>query len=211
MMRSFDLTPSWRHEARRRSGKLRFWCATAGLYCVATVAGVIWVQMLSTVEPDQSDVLTKLNERIDTAQREVVQVEQDLERLRPAMQISQALANRPDWSVLLALLAELRGDSVVLSRCTLDAASNPNLSTAESDTGDPLQQARRAGFELELEGVANSQASVSQFVLDIESTHLFSEVVLVETSRTEVRKRDVVAFQVKCTLSDSVPDEEAAS
>ena len=109
------------------------------------------------------------------------------------------MGDRPDWSVVLALLARNLDDDLVLKRCKLEpevvrkaAASPQHAAGAQAD--EPKR------FSLEIAGLGRSQKAISHFVLRLERTNLFQKVTLVKTNREPFVTGRAMAFQIRCLL-----------
>jgi hypothetical protein len=173
-----------------------------GAYVLAAAAG--YVACFAYSGDDRGGVM-----------RQVKQATQDLRSLGrqtrslrfEAAEVSRKLADartahqHPDWSLLLAMLADSLADEVVLERCSLAPAEK----TEDAAAADRLAQASPTDFfnqrfRFELGGYARSQMAVSRFTLRLEKAGLFDQVRLVKTSRQSFLGGEAVAFQLECLL-----------
>ena len=199
MNRSFDLSPRRVREARRRRLRIRWWIVGCGMYATAVGLGALYA-MTSAADADASEAIADLDARISDAQSRLNRARVDRAELKPALRLRNVLAERPDWGLLMAALAERRGDDVLLQRCAL-TPSNPPLGQEIDASSDPLAPSRRNGFRLEVHGYATTQAGASGFALDLEDLGLFQRVAVRETERVIALGRDAVAFHIVCTLA----------
>ena len=209
-MNAINLIPRYRIEARQRRRRVRAWCVGAGVYTLALLAGCL---ALVTVwgNPDRvvTDELARVDRLVVEARKQMASVGPELAEAKVQLEASRAVSAQPDWSLLLGLLGELRGETVSLKAVTLTpavSAPSPVKETAPAgrlglaaDGDDPAADAPKPAhapnraepeparkplcFRLTIEGVADSQFEASRFVLRLEQVKLFDEVKLVETSR----------------------------
>ncbi len=136
---------------------------------------------------------------------EVDRLQQEVAKVKAALQASRAVGKHPDWSTVLVLLSRELGNEVVLKGCRLepvgagsrngqvglfDASKKPAVST-------PLERRR---YRLKLTGFGKSQTVVSQFVLRLEQFDLFEEVRLTKSNRQSFLNGQAVAFEIECSI-----------
>lgn len=203
-----NLLPSARVAAIRRRGCIKAWSVGCGVYtlglavwCVVLSAGSGWGSLKAELETAHAAVQER--------SREVAASRAELESARRAWEAAQAVGVHPDWSVLLGLLANTRGDEVVLSNCELQPASAAEKVPAAGPArvGGPVAA---PGYTLEVHGVALSQRAVSSYVLVLESLDVFETVTLLEAKRAAAAGAlrpgmDVVSFKLRCSLVDGRP------
>ena len=215
-MTNINLIPAPRRAAMFRR---RHWrrCAAgcAAWAVVALLAGgaahVVW----RGADGRTDERLAKVAEEMRQTERAIASVQAELATARAALRSNQAIANQPDWSILLALLGQKVGDGVVLKSCNVrppSAARGAGYGAARVDARRAASQQPRAprpagdagGFRLEVSGVARSHAAANDFVLRLESERtLFSKVTLLDTAREPFLDRDAVAFRLECSLDQS--------
>ncbi len=134
-----------------------------------------------------------------------------------ALAVDQAVNGQPDWSMLLASVARLRGDDVVLKSCGLDAAAEtirekPPEKVADKTTpvASPAPMTLPARAIVRLQGYGRSQAAVGQFVLRLEQTGLFDDVLLVKTNREPFLDDHAMSFQLECQLKSGAIEPKPA-
>ena len=117
------------------------------------------------------------------------------------------MGNQPDWSVLLALLAEALGPEAALRSVELTLDAPPPPPAAATKSGDKKAAEESApeparSFSLRLLGIAKSQVAVNGVVTRLEETGLFELIELVETRREGTGPNDVTAFQFRCRMGE---------
>ncbi len=182
-----NLVPKERRLARRRRARARLWVGVGttngSLWVGAAVAAIV---VFTTDNRSLRAELSDVADEVDKSQITVTGLRADLVEATAALQASQAVGRQPDWSVLLALLADSLGESVVLRSCKLT----------------PMGGRDGAGevIKLEVSGLAQSQQAVAQVILRLEQTPLFRSVKLIDTRREPFRDTHAVAFRAECIL-----------
>lgn len=194
-MNSVNLIPIRHRQQRKLYARRKKWIRLVSIYTVVLTVtygawDVLWEndgrdlsRQLALVRGDLGE-LTKSNARQRVAFNETQMI----------LRANQSVNGQPDWSLLLALVAKLRGDDLVLNQCGLDAAStSPKTAPAilEVSIAVPL---------LRLKGYGKTQAAVSQFALRLEETGLFESVSLLKTRRESFLAGEAIGFQVECRV-----------
>ncbi len=197
-MRSVNLMPGYRVEARRRRGRVQRWVTGCGVYtaalaCLWIGCQIIWPDGRTAVASDLAQL-----------ERETLADQSAAKALRPRLVQAQAIlaaahsiGDQPDWSYLVALAAEQLGEDAVLRLCRLEPA---RLDRAQPPgTVDPASIAR---YRLQLEGYGRTQEAVFGYVRRLEATKLFTSVTLIETRGEAFHDGQAIAFQILCILDD---------
>jgi Tfp pilus assembly protein PilN len=145
-------------------------------------------------------------DRLGVAHEEMRSLRHQIADARRKLADAQTRTKRPDWSLLLAMLAGHVSEELILERCVLRP-----VRPAPPDGGSPARPGAAPGeptpggqvdrYLLELTGLARTQTAVSRFILRLEKSGLFQEVRLVKTHRRDFRDAKVVGFRVECSLS----------
>ena len=197
-MLSVNLIPIRRRQERRLRARARKWGVAVSVYAVLLALGyVAWRLEWATDDRDFTRQLTLVHSDLDEAAKSIDALRASLKESQLVLQLNQAVAGQPDWSLLLALLGKLRGEDIVLNRCDLEAA--PKGSTA-------LLDEFAVPVVLKIQGYGNTQAEVSQFALRLERTGLFQDVSLVKTNRESFLAGEAVAFRLECQLKSDSTD-----
>lgn len=211
-MEAVDLIPSTRRELLRRRMRARAWIGTGCAYavllaCALAGAAAAWPRdqetpsaalAAATVENEQHrSRLTEMSAEIAQKQRELA--------------ANKAVGNQPDWSILLALVAEALGPEAALREANLvtqieapEPASGtpapPPAGPAAAQAAPALDAEPRRSFSLTISGIAKSQVTVNEVVRRLEATGLFERIVLIETKREGTEEQDLTAFRFRCQL-----------
>jgi len=149
-------------------------------------------------------------ERIRESGRTIVTLRKELAATRWRLDSARGVGQQPDWSVMLALLAEGLGHDVVLKSCELNqvltpltgAGRGPAVSTpGRQDPSDKKEH--EVTFALMVTGFGRSQTAVSQFVLRLERSGLFDSVRLIDANRQPFLNGKAIAFQLECSLGSN--------
>jgi hypothetical protein len=211
-MPPLNLIPAHRVEARRRR-VVRARCAAgvAAYAAAATVAGAAPYLLVGGAEGTELPAqLTAAAAAADRASGELSRAGAELGAVEAVLRSSRAIAEQPDWSALLALLAAKAGDDVFLKECRVQPREPPPPAAARPAGAAAAAKptpAKPAGppppaVVVGLAGLGASQASVSQFALRLEATRLFDRVTLLDSSRQQAAGLDLVGFRIECTMAD---------
>lgn len=189
-MNATNLMPRTRLAALRRSDRLRAWVMGLSAYSAVLLLGWAVAGKIATASAEGvARMVRDARVQAETGEAAVKKLRGEVAGLSARAGAARAIADHPDWSVLLGLVAGLRGDEIVLG--TVDLSAGPG--------GAP---GRPSGYTLLLAGSARSHQSVTQFALRLESTGLFERVTIGDTRVQEHEGGSQVAFQVRCTLTE---------
>lgn len=204
----FNLIPAARLIARQR----RVWRGR----CVVTCAGYAAVVATLTVgaravvgqgEVELPELLRAASAEVDRNAATLAKVRGDLESTESRLRSSRAIAEQPDWSALMSLLAARAGEQVVLKGFSVRPKDPPAVvakpgAKPPAAGAKPVVPVAEPGVILNLAGAGRSQAAASQFALRLEATGLFDRVTLLDTTREVVADLPLVTFRVECTMGD---------
>lgn len=187
-MISVNLIPQSRREAGRRRLRLRRWVWICVAYAVLVLSGA--AMALATWG---GSVVEDLRPRIAAAETQLADVRAtdqqlggELEELSSRLAAAQQVGQRPDWSVLMAVVSRASDERIVLRRVYLRPREVPREAGVEPTF---------AGYAVQISGVGTDQAAVSAFVLKLEESGLFDQVQPPKTSRGTFRGKDAIAFE----------------
>jgi len=215
-MNTVNLIPMPRRNAKRVRCCMRRWIGVCiGYALLLVVVSVVCQTASSHVDRSQGQLLREAGARIETAKEQIAALEPQLSHLRLTLAIEREIVSQPDWSVLLAILGNTLGEEILLRECELKpigtegqtASVGVHLVTAEDGTVRLGTQQ----YRLTLRGFGRSQSAVSQFILRLEDTQLFSQVQLVNTMREPVRNVEAFAFRIECVLGEPAAAEPVAA
>jgi len=190
-MQNVNFIPSFRLKARRSRRRLRIWIV-GGIAYAATLlyAYILCVGFWSSDNDALAGEIAKADTRLEVNALRVAAVGRELGSVESVAHAEQSINNQPDWSKLLLLLSRIVGDEIVLRHCALETVQ---------DTNNPRAACNE--YQLKLTGFGITLADVSQFVLRLEQTGLFSQVKLVKTSREPFLADSAIAFIVDCSIT----------
>ena len=194
-MRDVNLIPAHRRDARRRRTIVR-WCAVACAgYAVAAVAvGATCLGVWPAPTDADRKQIEQEDQHIAQKERAITTARARVAAANLTLDAERRVSEQPDWSVLLALLADKAGDQIVLKSCRVAPASAGDAKPVAALSGAAL-------LTVEAGGVGRSQLAVSQFLLRLERTGLFAKVALVDTHREGFLTGEAVAFRIEASLS----------
>lgn len=215
-MRAINLIPAPRRAAKRRREHLRYCAAGCAAWAILSVAAVFLAPVVwGAGDPGDSERLARFNAEIEQTEHTIAGIRVDLLAAEAKLRGNRAIADQPDWSVLLAVLGEMIGGDVVLKNCYIRPV-NPNrdghgtnLRRIEPRTPSERATAKTteaAPFILEAGGIAKDYTAANQFVLRLEHTGLFAKVTLLDTGREAFFDKDAIAFRIECAMNQAPVD-----
>ena len=192
MIRGVNLLPAKRKLARQcRRYRLRW---TAGLAVYATVMAGVWLvshQLGTGPEAALADEVYTVRRQIADAEQNLAQVTPRLAQAKQTLAANRSVALRPNWSLLLDLLADLLDDQTMLRGVELRPLASGSTAATHDDT---------TAYRLRIRGVAESQTAVMAYVLRLEATGLFDHVKPVGTQPEPFRDQRLIGFEIECHL-----------
>lgn len=208
-IRGVNLVPKHRRAARRRRRHLHRWSVATALYAIAILgvwagAHLVWSGADRALAADLRDAAVRVKE----VNQELAELRPQLAEAQTTLAASRSIGSKPDWSLLLDLLANLLGEELVLTKCELapgaagfaNANPPPALPVGGSAVLAPPSGSQR-GYRLTLQGFGQSQAAVSTFVLRLEQTGLFDRVQLIDTRTEPYMNGHAAGFRVECFIT----------
>jgi hypothetical protein len=206
-MKTINLIPAPRLQARHRRLQLLRCAAGCVAYAGALgVATVICQAVLEKSDPQVQNRLTAVGLTIDHTTRSIASTRSELDAAMSTLRASRSIAEQPDWSGLLAILASKAGDDIVLKGC-LVRPREPERPAAAPDPKKPGPKPAPAPpsepvMIVALSGLGKSQQAISRFALRLEETRLFGRVMLLDTNRETGDRADAIGFRIECSLED---------
>lgn len=216
-MKSVNLIPAPRQVAKRRRVHLRRCAAMCAAWAVLLVVAAVAIRVVWGGDGDAQagDRLAAVSDDIARTERAMAETRNQLAAAQSTLRAHEAIANQPDWSILLAVLARKIGDDVVLKGVRVHPAG-ASASAARTDprrttvmaapgaggpggAGGPIAE---PPFVLEASGMAKTHAAANRFVLELEKTGLFAKVTLLDTAREPFLVGEAIAFRLECSLDE---------
>lgn len=198
-MLTANLLPMSRRRASAREDRIVAWTIGIGLLaCALGVAtAAIRISTRSSTAAATARELAGVDAELAQLATLVDESKSRAQKAESHLSAARAIADHPDWSLLLNLLGTLRGDQVDLSRVALgyrkpEANANAN--------GKPDARPAR-GYWIRITGQALDQAAVAKFAVRLESAGLFDKVTLSE-SRKGAAENALVEFQIDASIDD---------
>ena len=197
-MSDANFIPVDRRRRMRTYRRLVIWGGICGAWILMLAVAVSLAHAMYGVD-DQfiDDELSAAARRQDKDQQRINALTRTIAAATADLEARKATGDQPDWSVLLALLAEQLGDNVVLSQCDLSAHG---VTGERPPQGGPHVTLNRRQFRLTVTGYGRMQADVSRFVLSLEKVKLFRKIKLLGSNRERFYNTEAVAFRVECDL-----------
>lgn len=219
-MESLNLLPPRRRTEVRLRHRFHLWTLGSVAYgvvtlgaCVVLAAGEPVVDLRETRELSN---LAREKEMFDDLKK---QYNDGIIAEKRRKEGADLVADHPDWSILLDLLAERRGDDVAVVGVNVKpevagARDNDAKSKArhakpkgDMDTKDKAET-RPDAYAIRIEGFASTQTAVAEFADRMQRIGIFASVTLQNSSTRLLEKRPVVDFIVTCRLEASAPKED---
>jgi Tfp pilus assembly protein PilN len=205
-MSPVNLIPAARLAATRRRASVRWWSGGCGAYAAVLVAILLGLRLLGAANPASVQArIVQTQSEIEQSRSAASSLRQQLGRTEIELKAAVAVARQPDWSLLLGLLAQALDPETVLQSVTLGTPGGTKVGLRSGgrarSAGRGAAPSRIDGaIDLELRGYCRSQQNVARFILRLEQTGLFSQVVLSDTQREPFLSETAVVFRIICTL-----------
>lgn len=205
-MNSANLIPIQRRRSRARARRLRGWIIFNALYAALLFVSSTMVYMLFSTDRSAAGELMRVNQEIDENSRLMLVARGQLAQAQETMTSVKAISEQPDWSALMAVVAESTSESVVLNHFDVTPVVEDVPAVQAVSVGKPVSAAQPAPRRvvLHLSGLGESQARVADFVLRLEKTNLFEHVNLLHTSRQTLMGQEAVGFELDCPLAGRI-------
>lgn len=216
-MIAINLIPHQRRRVWALRSRAVWWCAGVAAYSAAFVA------LCLVLRPDGSE-LARVQSDLDDARvrhaaltKELGTERARIDQMSRRLQTARAVGEHPDWSVLLGLLAQLRGEMVVLESIRIEPltadASTQRAAAPSPAGGRPTADRRQTSgavgeaYRLTIAGVAPTPSAVSALALSMEATGLFEAVNQGAVQSRSVRGQSVRTFTIAATLTSGAVGE----
>ena len=198
-MKTVNLIPAPRRDAKRRRRHRAVCAAACGAYALLLGCAVGVAHLVSPGGGESVEArLAAVDKDIARLERDSSAARAELAVARATVEANRTVAEQPDWSVLLALLAQTTGDDVVLRSISVA----PPLASATPAPAAAAAKPLAPEVVLEVAGIGRTPLSVSRHVLKLEETGLFAKVVLLDHNREAYLNDNAIAFRVRCTFGE---------
>jgi Tfp pilus assembly protein PilN len=216
-MNGVNFIPRARRELAERRRRVRTWASGVAAYALLGAVVLAASGTGAVVEdPSVAQKLAQLPGEIDASRRALTNLKAQLTEAQAKLDAARAVAEQPDWSVLLGLLAQSLGEEIVLTSCKLDAdplagdrplngprpgATPGSGAGAKPPEPPPPPSLNGARYTVLLSGLGRTQSSVSQFVLRLEELGLFERVTILKTNREMFGEHESIGFRLEATIA----------
>jgi Tfp pilus assembly protein PilN len=184
-MKCMNLMSQHRREEQARCTCMARWsgclAAWACLISVACIAAAALSNMESNFESSRSAIVL----RTTAAQASASASSSQIDRIRKRLEVARAVEAHPDWSVLLPVVSSRLGDDIALERISLEPVRGEEAT-------------RRA--TMTLNGVGTDRAALSDFVIRLEETGVFTRVETATAQRRPIGQKEFFAFELRCRV-----------
>ena len=202
------LSPARRARSLRRM-LMRRWISGLAMY-VMLLAGVSAMVLLSTrVQGLAENELAGVSMQLEQREAEHKQLMSQRNELRKRVNAARAVGYHADWSILLRLIAERRGNVITFDDVSLEHRMElVPVERAADAKGPAPAPMRKEQYELTLIGVGEDVRSVNSFVVALEESELFDRVRRTESNAPDERGTH---FRIICVMRDGGETHGASS
>ncbi len=197
-----NLIPPARATRARVQQRARMWSVASAGYAALAVGACL--TMASEPGAGSRSDLVRLERSLGAKQADLKAARAQMVDLQRRLDAAECVTRHPDWSVLLRMLASLRGSEVMLGAVALDpvvAASAEPARPGGKARGTPAREA----YTLHVEGSARAQLGVADFAQALQDSGVFASVRLVDSKAEVDAGVAVVRFHLVCELGDRPP------
>jgi hypothetical protein len=197
-----NLIPLYRQIKAERNRRMRWWIGLWSGYAGVLIVLVGLLYLHLGTSRDLTHDLKQQDQQLSSLQNDTRQTQTMLLQVSQKLLSARGLLEQPDWSQLLAVLADLRGNDVVLEDVNLQltAEAVPAPTPTKSSKSKAPPPTIKTKWNLQLEGHGKTPESVSQYVLRLEATQLFDQVNLLKTNRDPIGAGEAISFSIQCPI-----------
>lgn len=193
-----NLIPVARRELSERRARVMLWAGVLVGYTVLLGGAGLAASSIIGDEPDGLGDLQSAKNRLALREQQLKAAGAEAIGFERRLVASRLIAEHPDWSIVSRLIAERRGEGVMLD----SLAIAPDRSEVRSGK-------RRVEYIVRIDGAGVSQRTVNDYVKTLEELGLFASVRQVESRVRTIESTQMVGFQLECRVG-SEPVKEGA-
>ncbi|MBL8876495.1 MAG: PilN domain-containing protein [Phycisphaerae bacterium] len=194
-----NLLPAQRRRIFARQDRAAKWTVVVAIYTV--LLSCLWIASRQYVAGGRA----ALERRVASIQTEKAGVESAITGLREksagvqaSLATARSIADHPDWSVLLSLIATIRGNDIEIDRIALgprkvDAKPEPKSTPAKTTKG----------VWVRVSGLGKDHQAIAQFALRLEGAGLFERVALADARKSTAEPEGLVGFEIEAQIEES--------
>ncbi|MBX3380362.1 MAG: PilN domain-containing protein [Phycisphaeraceae bacterium] len=190
-----NLLPKSRRRLLIRQDRTARWAVAIAIY--AACLACLWIGSRSYIASGRSG----LERRVAASAAEKAGVESAISGLREksarvqsALSTARSIAGHPDWSVLLSLIANLRGADIEVERIALGP---------KKAEGKPAAGKTTKGVWVRVTGLGKDHQAIAQFALRLEGAGLFDRVALSDATKSASEPGGLVGFEIEAQIDES--------
>ncbi|MBX3390021.1 MAG: PilN domain-containing protein [Phycisphaeraceae bacterium] len=193
-MISANLLPASHRRHLSRQDRTARWSIVIAVYAV--VLAVLWLGSRQYVAGGRFG----LERRVAAIDAEVAGINSGIAglkekavRVQASLSTARSIADHPDWSVLLSLIASLKSADIEVDRVALGPR------TAEAKPGGAKSV---KGVWVRLSGFAKDHQAIAHFALRLEGAHLFDRVALEDARKNAAEPEGLVGFEIEAQIDE---------
>lgn len=183
---------------RRVHARRRRWITASFMLALIGVAASIIVRTSLRDPRGLAGELEYERERLGLLTSKVEAARASLRASQQKLAAVGGLADRPNWKILMSLLAQARSDATVIDAVALKKAP-PAPPPATAPPGTAPQD--DGAFLAIVRGRGDNQLDITTFALSLEKTRLFESVRQDSVKAVRVGERDLLEFQFICRIA----------
>lgn len=194
-----NLLSSARKARTQRRILTKRWGGGLAVYALALCGATFVVMLSSRVGASIDNELSSASSQLSRAENELKQLQSQQFELRKRVTAARSVGYHADWSILLRMVAGLRGETIHFDDISLTHHVELIAREKSGASEKKLPPVRQERYELALIGVAKDVRGVNEFVVGLEETGLFERVRRGESSPPDDRGTH---FRLICEMRD---------
>lgn len=193
-MISANLLPATYRRHLARQDRTARWAAFIAVYTVALV--ILWLGSRQYVAGGRSG----LERRVGAIDAEIAGINSGITglkeksiRVQASLATARSIADHPDWSVLLSLVASLKSSDIEVDRIALGPRAVETKPGSAKGT---------KGVWVRLSGFAKDHQAIAHFALRLEGAHLFDRVALEDARKSAAEPEGLVGFEIEAQIDE---------
>lgn len=205
---SVNLLPPARRAVLHLRRRVQIWTLAIAGYGMATLGACVTLAAGEpVVDRGETKELTALTREADQFKGEDAVNKQQVVNENARYNANKLVADHPDWSILLDLLATVRGDQAVLETVEVKPADAlPGADGRAAKGGEAARGERVSTFDVTLNGFSRTQTGVTDFADRLQGQGVFDSVILERSSARAMGESAVIEFAIKCRIGTTSAD-----
>jgi hypothetical protein len=190
-----NLLPLPRRRLLARQDRTAKWAIVIAFYTL--ILACLWLGSRQYVAGGRSG----LERRVAAIETEKAGVESAIAGLREkatrvqaSLATARSIADHPDWSVLLSLIANIRGTEIEVDRIAL----GPRKAEAKPVAGKAAK-----GVWVRVSGLGKDHQAIAHFALRLEGAGIFERVALSDASKDASEPEGLVGFEIEAHIDET--------